>query len=265
MVNGRRRLGTMPRKLRPVAFTPRDTFVCRALAKARVMRTSDFVPLVFPSLPIARRRLLKLMDAGVVVGVVHMLHEDTRWQLGAKARELLGSDDHAPRPRSLRQLGEAGGGHHFALVRFWALLAHACFTSSTVKLRRFRFEWEAEGDHVNTTSAPRPDARFTLEVGGVVRTFWLEIDCGTESVPYVVREKVSVFERVSSASSAPETLLLTVPTATRLAAIAGAVPSLAAPALATVFTASATTLSLTIGWTRLGRAGGETGLVAEGM
>lgn len=87
-----RTLGILPRDpTTDVMVRERDALLFRILAKAKVVRTSDLVVLgLFPSLPVARRRLLRLHRAGYITGMVEGgLHLETRWTIANKGAEHL--------------------------------------------------------------------------------------------------------------------------------------------------------------------------------
>lgn len=260
MVNARRRVGEIPRKKRPVLLTARDLHVCRALLKAGRMRTSDFVPLIFPSLGTARRRLLKLLDANVLAAHVEASHEDTRWEIEAKGRALVQGDEvRMVRRRAARDFGR----HREALVRFWVLAVHACHRGEAT-LKRFRFEWELEAVASSADRSKRPDALLTVEKGRFEQSFWVEIDRGTESVGYIVREKLLAFANVVAlrqlvAGVRPGALLFATTSERRLAAIREAATAIAVPTFGTVFTERSKALSLLSGWQPLTACHGDRG------
>lgn len=87
-----RTLGILPRDpTLDVTVTARDELLFRILAKAKVVRTSDLVLLgLYPSLPVARRRLLKLHRAGFITGMVEGgLHIETRWTISKRGATYL--------------------------------------------------------------------------------------------------------------------------------------------------------------------------------
>lgn len=87
-----RRIGPLPRRKDiAVVLTPRCLVVLEALAKAKVLRTRDVVVLgIFPSIPIARRRLGRLHHAGYCLGLVEAMHHDTRWVLTTQGAKEIG-------------------------------------------------------------------------------------------------------------------------------------------------------------------------------
>ncbi len=252
MVNGRRRLGEIVRKKRPVMLGVRDHHVLRALRKARCMHTSDFVSLgIFPSLAMARRRLLKLHDHGVVTGVVRQLQAETEWTLARDGFQLLGEKKKSG--DSARHLGA----HHFLVVRFWSLVVAACFRGEGT-LKRFRFEWELPERTLNPLTLHRPDAILSLAVAKEEFAYLVEVDNATQSIPYVAREKLAVFAQLFAvkadvAGVLPRALLISTTTAERLAAIEKAGAEIQAPIFGIVVTSGTMTLSLRSGWRRFGK------------
>lgn len=253
-MNGRRTHGKMQRyRGREVVLSKRDALVLRCLQKARVMRTSDFVPLVFPSIPIARRRLRKLMDAGYLACYVEDLHADNRWALDRGGyRELLGDDIDKRAPSRLPR----SGSHHFTTVRFWVLLARASFVRADLSLIRFSFEWELPTAGIDTLTRHRPDAVFAVGTpAGPVQCF-LEVDRGSETASYVGRSKVETFARLRAGrvpvhAVVADRLIVTAPSARRLGSIARKAPSAGDWAWGLVIAPEATDLSA--GWFQLNR------------
>jgi hypothetical protein len=251
----------MPRKsgVHP-ELSARDRLAFRCLLRARVMRTGDFVPLVFPSLPIARRRLRKLHDAGFVVAFIEQLHLDTRWVLDTKGYEALaGRDPDAPVQRAVRDLAPLRD-HHAMLVRFWVLLVRACHDSPTTSLERFSFEWElATPPGTGTRGLYLPDAVVSLKTGDKTNHLVVEADTGTENPSYVAKHKITVFgsllrARKSVHGHVPDRQLILAPSERRLRSIARAARQLPLDGVyGRILAADDTEFSLNDGWQPLAR------------
>lgn len=194
-----RDLGRQRPPKRPTELQERDYSIFRMLKKAKILTTGDFVPLVFDSLPTARRRLYKLVGSGYVAAYTVALHEETRYMLDRRGMVALQEIDEfdAP-PRSAPKKIVGASEHHLMLVRFWSRVVAECHAAEDLLLRRFSFEWELQEDHLPTVTRSRPDAIMVVEDDEDHRVYLVEMDTGTES-PTVVRSKFDVFARVSSA------------------------------------------------------------------
>ncbi len=261
MASKRRGLGRLPR--RPtvsVELSARDRLLLSALRKARVLRTPDLVPLIFPSLTVATRRLRRLHHGGYVALHCEDLHEPSRILLDRRGYELLATgpgDKTAERvaPPLPPQVGE----HGFLTRRFWSLLAHSCHQSDALTLTRFLFEEEYGSTPQDLAQARyRPDAVFQLGAGDQSLGFALEIDRGTETPSYVATKKIAVFATARAGCLAIggvklQALAIAVPTARRAAAISAATPPdlRHLPVIVRPFTLTPDDLDLTTGWTRL--------------
>ena len=253
-MNGRRTTGRMVRKDAPrLRLEERDEYALHVIHRARVLRTADLVPLVFPSLVVARRRLRRLHDAGYVALFVDRLEESNRITLDSKGYRLLGvATPKGYTPRAGESLREVAT-HAQTVTRFWCLLAASC-PDAGVRLARFRFERELVVDHLNTLTTFRPDAVAQLVHGDVTGGVLVEVDCATES-PNVVARKLHTFARLRAtrtavAGVAADVLVLLAPTQRRLASIARATGTCDA-VMARVFHNRSDSLSLTTGWMSL--------------
>lgn len=253
-MNQRRTHGKMVKKAGVyVDLTKRDRLVLKMLAKARVMRTSDFCPLPFPSLPIARRRLRKLHDGGYLCCFIEQLHEDNRWVLDAKGYQVLeGMRSEKRAPRGIAELSD----HRATIVRFWSLLVHQCHENSTLSLQRFSFEWELPGEIFTTAESPRPDALLVLAINdGPEQTLLIEVDTGTESPSYVAKKKLALLERLITTGSpvagvVPDGVLFLVPSERRLRSLARAIDYPTPSSRVVVFAHHATQLPRPWEWLR---------------
>lgn len=254
---GGRTLGRQLRAGHRPELQERDLTVFRMLAKARVLTSADFVPTLFPSLPVARRRLRKLTAGKYIAGYVPALHQETRYVLDRKGMIALVEIDEAdiePRsaPKNLRGPGE----HRLTLVRFWSRVVHECHEAEHLELRRFAFEWEMFPFELGTVLPFKPDAVLQLEESGEDKCFLIEVDQGTESPSYFAKNKIEVFSRLYAAQmpiagEVPTAMLVTVPTQRRMNSLARAMPDTMVPMYARVFTTTEDEIALVGGWKSL--------------
>jgi len=252
LMSGRRKLGKLPRRRAAIQLSERDRFVCLALAKTRVMLTSDVALLAFPSLAIARRRLRRLHDGAVIAGYVEAYSTENRWVLDRRGRELLGlSATPAPsRPPAISV-------HRQLVVRLWVLLVRACHAEPTAELVRFRFEWELTGGELPTARNYRPDAVLALQVEGQLVPLLVEVDTGTEGLRHLSEVK---FPRIVTARLSgqviggvpAEAVLLVTPSQRRLASLLSIAAEAGLSAVGLLLTPGMVSLSLADGWHRPG-------------
>jgi len=228
----------MPKGTHTPILQKRDLFLFRVLLKAKITTPRDLVPLVFPSIPTARRRLRKLVSGRYIAGYVPVLHNETRYVIDRLGIKALMHADHKkipikPAPRKLEGLGE----HHLGLVRFWSKLVLECYQSSEVSLKSFQFEWELAPSHLHTITSVRPDAIFMLAKSNQVHKFSVELDRGTESPRYVATTKFESFARRVAGRRKTEShhMLLLVEEEKRLRALTRALGPLRAPILGRIF------------------------------
>lgn len=251
-MSGRRKLGKLPRQRAAIQLSERDRFVCLALAKTRVMGTSDLALLAFPSLAIARRRLRRLHDGAVIAGYVDAYSEENRWVLDRRGRELVGLTGTAAPCRP-----PASSLHRQLVVRLWVLLVGACHADSSAELTRFRFEWELTGGELPTARTYRPDAVLALQLDGQSVPLLVEVDTGTEGLRHLAEIK---FPRIVTArlsghvigGVAALTVLLVAPSERRLTSLLSVAAQAGLPAVGLVLTPGVVSLSLETGWHRPG-------------
>jgi hypothetical protein len=241
----------------------RDLALFEALRKAKVLTVSDIVPLYFPSVAMARRRLKKLMDSGYLAGYCNALHEETRYVLDRKGQialfEDLGLDE---RPRSAPAEYSGPGDHHLMNVRFWSRVVAECELSRGVRLVRYQFEWELDQAHLPTILKYRPDAVLTIEDVERRRSFVVEIDTGTEGPQYVAENKIAFFARMHAARMeiagvVPDGMLIVAKSVKRLAALGRQAVDIGGPVFGRVLDLKAEPVNyaLTSGWYRLADLG----------
>ena len=236
----------------------RDLLVFRMLYKARVLTTGDFVPLAFPSLPVARRRLRKLTAAKYIAAYVESLHDETRYVLDRRGLvELAEEDDLDVSPRSAPKKLKGAGEHRLTLVRFWSRLVYECHTSPDIGLVRFQFEWEMAPEHLNTLVRFRPDATAVLDDGYSEQMFLVEADRSTESPSHLAKHKFAIFARAQAAQvplfgGIPAGMLVLVDKERRLRSLSRALGSSRAPIFGQVFTRESEDPILGKTWHHLG-------------
>lgn len=252
---GGRKLGRQQVDVRPTEIQDRDFTVFRMLKKAKVLTTGDFIPLVFPSPPIARRRLLKLVGSGYLAAYTEALHEETRYVLdrrGMIALQEIGEFEGQPRSAPKKLSGTSQ--HHLMLVRFWSRVVAECHASEDLVLHRFSFEWEVQEEHLPTLTRFRPDAVLVVEDDEDERVYLVEVDTGSES-PTVVKAKADVFNRLQATAMpvygevATGMLVLTTSYRRLLSLARGGVGS--SPIFGRVFETREEGLVLANGWFRL--------------
>ena len=192
-----RRLGRQEFKKRQPEIQERDLDVFNAIQKARAVTSASLVPLLFPSIPVARRRLRKLASDSYLVGFAPALHTETQYVLDRRAVDELRDAgvevNHRQPPRNF----QGYGAHHDGLVRFWSDVAHACHVHPDYELLRWDFEWELADGHLNTVTKFRPDALFVVDDGTAEHVFFVEYDRDT-TARYLPR-KLELFERIYAA------------------------------------------------------------------
>lgn len=234
---GGRRLGRQELGKKKPELQDRDLFLFRALHKAKVLTTGDLVPLVFPSLPIARRRLRHLVAGRYIAGFVEALHDETRYVLDRRGMvELVEADDLDLTPRSAPRELRGPGEHRLTLVRLWSRVVEGCHSSGGLELLRWSFEWEFE----EQGRSYLPDALFVLDNGETERVFAVEVDQGTESPSYVEKHKFQVFARLQAAEEEVQgevldAMLVVVPSDRRLRSLARALGESRLPIIGRVF------------------------------
>jgi len=236
---GGRRRGRQTYKVpRLPVIQKRDLFLFRIINKTKVVTTKDLIPLVFPSLTIARKRLRKLVIGKYIAGYAPILHDETRYVLDRRGYialiEAYNMDMSVKSaPRSLKGPGE----HHLGLVRFWSRLVYECHQPNDITLKNFNFEWELAPGHLHTVIRSRPDAIFTLAKNGQLHKFFVEFDCGTESPRYIATTKFSPFARTIAGGgrTSPAHMLVLVEEKRRLRALARVLGTLRAPILGRIF------------------------------
>lgn len=220
-----RSLGRQSPKKRPTDFQPRDLVILQMLKKAKVLTTGDFVPFVFNTFPVARRRLLKLVGERYIAAYAPALHEETRYMLDRRGMIALQEEGKFDGElRSAPKNPPTASDHHLMLVRLWSRIIAECRDVPELVLHRFSFEWEEAAGHLSTITRFRPDAVLVVEDDEDEHVYLIEVDTGTES-PGVVRAKFETFARMQAASmevygEVPTGMLILTPSHRRLIGLA---------------------------------------------
>jgi hypothetical protein len=211
---------------RGVRLRARDLEILLALAKMRLLKTSDIARLFFGAVGTTQKRLRKLYDAGLVKAAAPDLAAENRYALtrlgDALLRETLGDAAVpvyrcAPRVdgRALRHLDMLNG-YRIALALGAARVA--------VTLHRFTPEWDLRSE--NPTADLVPDAVFVLHGPQTQAGFALEVDAATEP-PMTVAKKLDAYESKALGGAAvfgvaAPIVLLVVPTSRRAVSLSRA-------------------------------------------
>lgn len=176
-----------------VELSERDRALLRALARFRLVRTSDLVALVFGNVrrDTAAARLRRLFDAGYLDVRAHDRAEENLYSLGRAGRQFIEADgvEQGRVPR-----GEVS--HHLAVVSVWVEIAKAAEASPELRLDLFRPDWEIRERLGERRSSVVPDALVKVTLTGPIEQgvrFALEVDRGTEPIS-VLRRKLDAYE-----------------------------------------------------------------------
>lgn len=181
-------------KGRVLRIRDRDVEILLAVAKMRLLRTSDVCRLFFSAPGTAQKRLRKLFDAGLLRAIVPDLASENRFALTRLGHDFLqgalGSDS-VPAFRPAPRIDRRGAEHLDMLNRYRIALATSA-PSLGAELRRFVPEWDLRARDVHAPLVP--DAVVELVIHGrQVVTFALEIDTGTEP-PGTVKKKLERYD-----------------------------------------------------------------------
>jgi hypothetical protein len=175
-------------KGRNVRLKERDVDILLALAKMRLLRTSDLARLYFGAVGTAQKRLRKLYDAGLVRAVVLDLAAENRYALTRLGHALLEEaleGEEAPPFRRMPRIDGRSLGHLDLLNRYRIALATSA-SEVGVELRSFLPEWELRAKEPLAELVP--DALVALTHEGRVVELALEVDTASEPPQTVVRK-----------------------------------------------------------------------------
>jgi DNA-binding PadR family transcriptional regulator len=201
-------------KDRGLRLRERDLGILLALAKMRLLRTSDLARLHFSAVGTCQKRLRKLYDAGLVKTLVPDLAAENRYALTPLGHALLLEalpDTEVPEYRSAPRVDRRNMRHLDMLNEYRIALARSA-PPCGVELRRFVPEWELRSRDPDAGLVP--DATIQLRAGGKRLGVALEVDAATES-PGIVAKKVQrygaarMMERTIFGLRAPVVLIVT--------------------------------------------------------
>lgn len=179
---------------RGIRLRDRDVEILLAIAKMRLVRTTEISRLFFEAKGTAQKRLRKLFDAGLIRAIVADLASENRFaitRLGHAFLEgALDSDEVPPYRNPPKSDGRSLV--HLDLLNAYRVGLAVGAREHGVELQRFRTDWELR------SSAPHaalvPDALISIAVGGKSLGLALEVDVGTEALSVVRRKLVRYAE-----------------------------------------------------------------------
>ncbi len=170
----------------------RDVDVLMALAKMRLLRTSDLTRLFFDSKGTCQKRMRKLFDAGLVRAIVSELASENRYALTPMGHAFLveASDDDVPPWRPAPKVKGRELTHLGLLNAYRIALATGAAKAGGV-LVRFTPDWELRSQSPQADLIP--DAAVVVELGSKRLEIALEIDAGTIA-PSLVAKRMAKYE-----------------------------------------------------------------------
>lgn len=181
-------------KGRTLRLRDRDVDILLALAKMRLLRTSDISRLFFSAPGTAQKRLRKLFDAGLVRAIVPDLAAENRFALTRLGHDFLRravGDDGVPLFRPAPRIDRRGAEHLDLLNRYRIALATSA-PKAGAELRKFVPEWDLRAHDPHAALVPDAIVELALTDRGIV-AFALEVDTGTEP-PGTVKKKLERYE-----------------------------------------------------------------------
>lgn len=171
----------------------RDVDVLMALAKMRLLRTSDLTRLFFDAKGTCQKRMRKLFDEGLVRAIVTEVSDENRYALTPMGHTFLAEaiDDDVPRWRPAPKV-KGRELTHLDLLNGYriALALGAAKTGGSIV--RFTPEWDLRSQTPQADLIP--DAAVVLDLPGGRRVeVALEIDAGTIA-PSLVAKRVAKYE-----------------------------------------------------------------------
>jgi hypothetical protein len=191
----------------------RTSTLLLALAKMRLLRTSDIARLSFGAVGTAQKRLRKLHDAGLVRAVRVEHFGEQRFVLTRAGYTQLADvfERQDLPPFADHPLAGVRSLEHLDLLNRYRIALATSVAMHDIELVAFVSSWERPGGA--PLAGVVPDAVVRLAVGEHVVTLALTIDPG-RAPPTQVRRKVAryaaLLRRPASASAAPFPLLMTV-------------------------------------------------------
>ncbi len=213
-------------KGRGLRLKERDLDILLALAKMRLLKTSDLARLYFSAVGTCQKRLRRLYDAGLARAIATDLAAENRYALTRLGHGLLvrALDEGAvPAFRSAPRVDGRTLKHLDMLNQYRIGLAKGC-ASRGVRLVRFMPEWDLRA--MAPDARLIPDAMFELALAEERMIFALEVDTGSEP-PTTVRKKLEAYAShtlggTTIFGAAQPVVLFVVPTKRRALALARA-------------------------------------------
>lgn len=186
-------------KGRGARLRPRDVEILMALAKMRLLRTSDIARLFFAAKSTGQKRLRKLFDLGLVRAVVTDLASENRYALTRLGYELLLSVNDGRDIPPFRPAPRADGRSlvHLDLLNSYRIaLATGCGAVG-IGLQSFLSDWDLRASDSQATLIP--DAIVTLALPGAVKrqVLAVEVDTGTEAASLLLHKLVRYREKAA--------------------------------------------------------------------
>ncbi|MDP3219007.1 MAG: replication-relaxation family protein [Deltaproteobacteria bacterium] len=174
----------------------RDVQILYLIGTCGIVRTRDVTRFFFGARCTSRDRLRKLFCAGLLECFVPTLASDNYYALTALGRDRV-LEEHDLDPRILRVVKKLPKklDHGLAITEIRLSIALACRDDTHYALGSFETDADlAEARHASLLDVI-PDAKVTIRerVSGIVHTFFVEVDLGTESLTWLVRHKLMVY------------------------------------------------------------------------
>jgi predicted transcriptional regulator len=180
---------------RGLRLRDRDVDIVLAIAKMRLVRTTEIARLFFEAKGTAQKRLRKLFDAGLVRAVVTDLASENRFAITRLGHALLEEALDAEEVPAFRTPPKADGRSllHLDLLNAYRVGLALGAREPSIELLRFRTDWELMAE--NPQSRLVPDALVSLGVGDRLFHLAVEVDTGTEAL-HLVRSKLGRYSEL---------------------------------------------------------------------
>lgn len=202
--------------------TKRDVSILMNLYEHRVLTTSQLCQLHFTNIRITRRRLLHLFRNGLVTRFrphadrgslpYHYVLDELGARIVGARKEIDFERLHFRKDRALTLLNSPRLTHKVETNDFMCSLVYACRQDGRYRLR----VWWGESRCVAAWGGlVRPDGFAILEGPGQRKSFFLELDRGTESDRRRLEEKIRDYQNVAASPDCADSLLFCFPTEKR--------------------------------------------------
>jgi hypothetical protein len=184
---------------------PRDMLLLRLLEAHQVLSTPQIHTLLFPSLRVCQKRLVRLRSLGLVDSFRRRdragRRQPARWVLGPAGMRMraIANGEPVPTDRTMRArrdriVASPTLGHRLGVNQFFVdLIAHAR-TRPGVELVR----WWPEERAAGLLRPVVPDGHGAWQVGHTVRAWFVEYDTGSMDLPRLV-ERMAAYDRAARA------------------------------------------------------------------